>query len=121
MESTTEAFLSAVNSIAKKHHLTIETEFLAEFASNQNDHFVVDQIIKSGEVLGLNVVSKKESFPWGEDFGLFTQKIPGAMFGLGSGINTPALHNPDYDYPDEITETGVNLFYEIAKNITDSV
>jgi amidohydrolase len=121
LESTTEAFLSAVNSIAKKHHLTIETEFLAEFASNQNDHFVVDQIIKSGEVLGLNVVSKKEPFPWGEDFGLFTQKIPGAMFGLGSGINTPALHNPDYDYPDEITETGVNLFYEIAKNITDSV
>lgn len=121
MEETTEDFIAKVNSIATKHHLQLKTEFLAEFASNKNDHYVVDQIVKSGNDLGLNTTLKAEPFPWGEDFGLFTQNIPGAMFGLGSGENTPALHNPDYDYPDEITETGVNMFYEIAKNICNSV
>lgn len=121
MEETTKAFLNAVDTIAKKHHLRLETEFLAEFASNQNDHFVVDTIVKAGETLGLKVTRKTEPFPWGEDFGLFTQTIPGAMFGLGSGEKSPALHNPDYDYPDEITTTGVDTFYEIAKNICHSV
>jgi hypothetical protein len=36
---------------------------------------------------------------------LDTQHFSGAMFGLGSGT-TPALHNPDYDFPDEIIPTG---------------
>ena len=35
------------------------------------------------------------------------------MFGLGSGEETPALHNPDYDFPDEIIETGIAMFREI--------
>jgi metal-dependent amidase/aminoacylase/carboxypeptidase family protein len=42
------------------------------------------------------------------------------MFGLGAGINTPALHNPDYDFPDEIIATGVSVFYEISKQITNA-
>ncbi len=38
------------------------------------------------------------------------------MFGLGSGKDTPKLHNPDYDFPDDIIEVGVNMFYSIAEN-----
>ncbi|WP_264562488.1 MULTISPECIES: hypothetical protein [unclassified Flavobacterium] len=41
---------------------------------------------------------------------MFTQLIPGAMFGIGSGENCPALHNPDYDFPDEITLTASKCF-----------
>jgi amidohydrolase len=120
MESVTDAFRNEVQQIAKKHNLDIEEEFTAVFASNQNDHFVVDQIIKAAESNGLVSFEKPEPFPWGEDFGLFTQNIPGAMFGLGAGENTPALHNPDYDYPDELTESGINLFYSAAKNIIEA-
>ena len=25
-------------------------------------------------------------FPWGEDFGIFTEIVPGALFGLGAGL-----------------------------------
>jgi metal-dependent amidase/aminoacylase/carboxypeptidase family protein len=32
---------------------------------------------------------KKQTLYLGEDFGLFTQHFKGAMFGLGSGIDTP--------------------------------
>jgi len=53
-------------------------------------------------------------FAWGEDFGLFTQHIPGAMFGLGAGISTPALHTPDYDFPNNILPNGARMFYELA-------
>jgi metal-dependent amidase/aminoacylase/carboxypeptidase family protein len=55
-------------------------------------------------------------FKWGEDFGLFTQNFKGAFFGLGAGKDQPALHNPDYDFPDELIPTGAQLFYELCKN-----
>ena len=42
------------------------------------------------------------------------------MFGIGAGINTPALHNPDYDFPDEIIATGVAIFHKISKQITNA-
>ena len=39
------------------------------------------------------------------------------MFGLGSGEKTPALHNPDFDFPDELIETGVKTFYGIINQL----
>jgi metal-dependent amidase/aminoacylase/carboxypeptidase family protein len=54
----------------------------------------------------------------GEDFGFFTQQYPGAMFGLGSGITT-ALHNPDYDFPDDLSVRGFR-FHQISKEITNA-
>jgi len=51
--------------------------------------------------------------PWGEDFGYITSNIKGAMFGLGSGVTNPDLHNPDYDFPDEIIETGKSMFVHL--------
>jgi metal-dependent amidase/aminoacylase/carboxypeptidase family protein len=54
----------------------------------------------------------------GRDFGLFTQHYPGAMFGLGSGTDSPALHNPDYDFPDDIITTG--YLFSISKQITNA-
>jgi metal-dependent amidase/aminoacylase/carboxypeptidase family protein len=66
------------------------------------------------------VLEKEKPFTWGEDFGLFTKHYSGAMFGLGSGLDTPSLHNPDYDFPDEIIATGVAMFYQISKEITNA-
>ena len=39
------------------------------------------------------------------------------MFGLGAGEDCPAIHNPDYDFPEELIETGVDLFSEIIHQI----
>ena len=60
----------------------------------------------------------ENQFRWYEDFDSCTNKYNGARFGLGSGINHPQLHNPDYDFPDEIIENGVKIFYHIYKQIT---
>lgn len=54
---------------------------------------------------------------WGEDFGYFTQKYSGCFFGIGSGIDRPALHNPDYDYPDEILRVGVDIFVGVLHEL----
>jgi metal-dependent amidase/aminoacylase/carboxypeptidase family protein len=59
-------------------------------------------------------------FKFGEDFGLFTTKFKGAMFGLGAGENHPELHNPDYDFPDEIAPIGIQMFESLIREIAES-
>ena len=51
---------------------------------------------------------------WSEDFGVYTKSINGAFFGIGSGQSHPVLHNPDYDFPDDILATAIALYKSIA-------
>ena len=37
------------------------------------------------------------------------------MFGIGAGEDTPALHNPDYDFPDDIIPAGIAVFERIIR------
>lgn len=69
----------------------------------------------------MNYTNKEKPFPWGEDFGLFGSKFKTAMFGLGAGENTPPLHNPAYDFPDEIAKSGIAMFHEIIKQLDQSI
>ena len=39
------------------------------------------------------------------------------MFGIGAGLDTPPLHNPRYDFPDELIEPGMNIFSQIIADI----
>jgi hypothetical protein len=38
------------------------------------------------------------------------------MFGIGSGEDCPALHNPDYDFPDELLDSASAIFYTVIRN-----
>ncbi|WP_208022750.1 amidohydrolase [Flavobacterium jejuense] len=109
-----------VRKIASKFNLKTNIHWTQSFQANENNLEAVNYIRKAASNLDLNVLEKELPFTFGEDFGLFTQKFKGAMLGLGSGENTPALHNPDYDFPDEIITTGISLFYQIAKKTLDA-
>lgn len=87
------------------------------FSTNQNDHQAYLHIKQAAKDLDLAYIEKEIGFSWGEDFGLFTQHYPGAMFGLGAGENQPELHNPDYDFPDELIEKGIQMFQQLIKSI----
>ena len=39
------------------------------------------------------------------------------MLCLGAGETQPALHNPDYDFPDALIPVGVSIFAQIAREI----
>ena len=102
---------------SKEHHLTLEIEWLQEFFSNQNNKEAVKLIRSAAKHCALPLIETPTPFRWGEDFGVFTQKFKGAMFGIGAGENTPALHNPDYDFPDDILPSSVGMFYEILNQL----
>lgn len=108
---------SIVHDISKKHQLKHTLDWIFEFDSNNNNDEAVDYILKAANSNSFKVLEKKTPFKWGEDFGTFTQQYKGAMFAVGSGKETPALHNPDYDFPDEIIPYGVQMFHSIIKLI----
>lgn len=105
--------------ITKRHLLEPEISWTQEFKANINDPQMVDLIKSAAQQLEMKIVDLDNPMKWGEDFGLFTEHYKGAMFGLGSGENCPALHNPDYDFPDELIETGSAIFKEIITQFLD--
>lgn len=110
---------SVCKKISGEMGLKTEFEYLQTFHASDNDPEAVDLVRKAANTLRLSVIEKKYPFKWGEDFGLFTSRFKGCMFGLGAGENIPALHNPDYDFPDELIVTGVNMYIEILNQLTN--
>ncbi len=114
--SKSDQLIDQVSSFAEKSHLELSHEWCYEFQANINHPEAVEAITNATKELDLSLRMMPEPFKFGEDFGIFTQHYKGAMFGLGAGEDTPALHNPDYDFPDEIRETGMRVFYHILKH-----
>lgn len=106
-----------VLNVSKKHQLKVALDWFSEFASNNNTVEAVNHVKKAAVSNNYAILEKENPFKWGEDFGRFTQHFKGAMFALGAGINSPALHHPDYDFPDEIIPNGIHMFYEIIQSI----
>ncbi len=52
-----------------------------------------------------------------EDFGRFGAVSRSAMFYLGAGEEYPALHNPDYDYPDDLIPLGARILMRTARDL----
>lgn len=101
--------------IAQKEELEVTFEVIEPFESNQNNKDAVAIIQKAAKTAELEYQEIEEGFRFGEDFGIFTNLYPGAMFGIGSGEDCYPLHHPAYDYPDEITATGIKMFSTIQK------
>ena len=106
--------------VGKKFGVEISHDFTERFYANQNHSDCVDFINKAAKALGIDQVKRPMPFKWGEDFGLFTEKFTGAMFGIGSGEDSPALHNPDFQFPDELIATGSDMLFRICQEVMDA-
>jgi amidohydrolase len=120
LQKLSDEIVEIAKTEADKVGLHPEIEFTQQFHANQNDDGAMEILKKSISNSGLNNEERPYPFKWGEDFGLFTQRYPGAMFGIGSGEDCPALHNPDYDFPDELIETGSDIFNHILKTCIEA-
>ncbi|MFA9187530.1 amidohydrolase [Flavobacterium magnesitis] len=120
MKKTTTLLETIAEKIAKEHQLDCEIDWIQNFEANENNSEAVNFVRKAAKLNHFELLEKENPFSWGEDFGLFTQQYSGAMFGIGAGIDTPSLHNPNYDFPDDILQTGISVFNNISKQITDA-
>ncbi len=90
--------------------IRVETRYTDAFAANENDPAVFAQVRQCAQTLDFPFQEVSEPLRWGEDFGLFTQRFPGAMFGIGAGEDSPALHQADYDFNDRLIEPAARMF-----------
>jgi amidohydrolase len=120
MDNLQQRISALAEGIATAHQLTASVRTTEVFPVTENDETVARIIEQAAGELGLSVYRPEVPFAWSEDFGHFTTACPGALFGLGSGEDHPALHNPDYDFPDALIPHGVNMLWTTAHRLLES-
>jgi metal-dependent amidase/aminoacylase/carboxypeptidase family protein len=123
-DNETMSFLSGeaaglASEIARVHGLEPDISWTEEFPATVNDPLAASMVSLCASKLGMEVIYREEPFPWSEDFGNYADMFPAALFGLGAGSEHPALHSPDYDFPDELLVPGVDLLMEIVDRALD--
>ncbi|RPA67513.1 amidohydrolase [Cyclobacteriaceae bacterium YHN15] len=103
--------------IAKEYNLGVSFEYTEVFAATHNDPEAWEFGNEAAKKLKLKTKHIRIPFRWSEDFGLFSSHTKTLLFGLGSGKNQPQLHEPNFDFPDELIPTGVSMFQEIIEQI----
>ena len=106
-----------ITAIANKYHLKTKSNWFETFNANTNNAQAYTHVKNAAKIENFEVLDLEKPFEFGEDFGLFTKKYKGAMFGIGSGVNQAPLHSSTFDFPDELLEIGAAMFYQISKQI----
>jgi len=96
--------------IASEHGFEYDFHLTEHFDATFNDPDLVKNFIRLSKDQGTEVEIMHDPFLWSEDFGKFTSKFKGCLFGLGAGEECHPLHHSAYDFPDEIIPVGIKLF-----------
>jgi amidohydrolase len=106
-----------VKNIALGEKLKFSVKRTERFPPTTNDPSLTRLAGEVAGRLGYKTRYIKNAFRWSEDFGWFTGKYKGILFGLGAGKAHAGLHNPDYDFPDELIGTGVKVMGNICREL----
>ena len=102
---------------AEASGLQVAFEVHDHFAASVNDPDAYAVAVKAMDALGVPHTEDDLPMSASEDFGVFGWTAKAAMLCLGPGEDYAALHNPDYDFPDDLIERGCTLFDRIARDL----
>lgn len=119
MAELCEAAEKLATDAAAANGLTLDIVYDDVFHHCENDAEAVAQLHRALDEE--SVLHDERNLPMraSEDFGRFGAVSKSAMFFLGAGMDHPNLHNPDYDFPDALIETGARIFMRTIRNLTD--
>lgn len=109
--------LAAAHSAASVHGLTLTTGWHDDFAACTNHIAATARLRAAVAACGVPLVTGDMPLRASEDFGRFGAAAPQAMLYLGAGEDHPALHNPDYDFPDDLIPIGIGIFDRVIRDI----
>ncbi|MFC5384775.1 amidohydrolase [Aquamicrobium segne] len=104
--------------IAGEHGLSLLYDYQEIFLASVNAAEAVAHLQQALDDEG--ILHTEDNLPMraSEDFGIFGQgTAASAMFFLGAGEQHPALHNPDYDFPDDLIAIGSKVFMRLVHNL----
>jgi len=115
METLQELLVALAIKQAQKEQLTFEWQEHDVFPETYNHTESADKVRNAAARLGLNCIELPQASRGSEDFGYFTKKTKGAIFYVGNGEAHPTLHSQEYDFPDDIIPTAVDMFKQLLK------
>lgn len=115
LEQKKSEFEKILSDRTQRAGLKFELQYLEQFPSLEVSAKETEIVKQSAQALSLAIERFDQPFRWSEDFGHFTELIPGTYFGFGVGKNCAPLHDPNYDFPDEALEKITELFLKILE------
>lgn len=109
------AFIEQAKSARGALDLTVSRH--DHFNASHNDKQAAGHVARAGQTLGMKTAEFALPMRPSEDFGAFSATTRTALFFLGAGEAHPALHNPDYDFPDALISPGYALFAEVLAQV----
>jgi amidohydrolase len=116
MEELTTTAEALVRAAAAAGSLEYEMDYHDIFGHCENDRQATEMLRAAMDTEGV-FHDVGEAMRGSEDFGRFATVSKSAMFFLGAGENMPNLHNPNYDFPDDLIPIGTKIFMRVARNI----
>ncbi len=101
--------------LCAQYELSFAIAFEDVFPAVNNTVEGITVVAAAAESAGAELIQLSQPIRWSEDFGHIINTCQGALFGLGAGERHAALHNPDYDFPDELIDHGAGVFMEILR------
>ena len=106
-----------VSFIAEEYGLKVNFEVLDHFAASINDKDAYKIAVNAMDALDIPHGSNGLPMRASEDFGVFGIQSKAVMLCLGPGENYPALHNPNYDFNDDLIPIGSKIFEQITRDL----
>ncbi len=103
--------------IGGRHGLSIRHDYHEIFVASVNAPEAVGHLRQALDDEGIRHGEDGLPMRASEDFGIFGHGAPSAMFFLGAGEEHPALHNPDYDFHDDLIPIASRIFMRTLRNI----
>lgn len=103
--------------LAQKHALHLTQTRHDHFNATINDPQAAQVVADAAKMAG--ILRAAFDFPMrpSEDFGAFSAQTRTALFFLGAGEGCPPLHNPAYDFPDDLIDPACAVFQTILAQI----
>lgn len=113
MEKLTRKVEEVVKRNAATEGLDHGISFTEAFPATVNDPACFSMIKQAAAQQNIPLKVLEKPFRWSEDFGYYTETIPGGYVGIGSGAEQLPLHHPGFDFPDEVLGTGIGFLFAL--------
>ncbi|MDK3019850.1 amidohydrolase [Pseudodonghicola flavimaris] len=102
---------------AAAHGLAVEIGYEDVFLTTSTDAEAAVIVTRALDRIGRPHGPEPLPMRASEDFGRFGAEAVLGFLLLGSGEDHPALHNPDFDFPDDLIPIGATIFSAIVEEI----
>ncbi|WP_417525246.1 amidohydrolase [Marinovum sp.] len=120
MEALETQARALATSLAEEAGLGVSFQVCDHFAASINHPEAYEVAAAAMEALNVPYGDAGVPMRASEDFGVFGWNARAAMLCLGPGEDYAALHNPDYDFPDDLIPVGSAIFERIARDLLGS-